>query len=336
MRKILSIVLMSAMIISLVLPVIAAPAQGSDFTFDTTTGTITSYNGTGGNVEIPDEIGGVTVEAIGSEAFHSCTSLTKVTIPTSVTTIEQGAFVACKNLTTAYFKHSDANTITSFASDAFLSTAPNFKIIYPKDAVNFTTPVWNGYAAYPELPELNVTVDKNTVKAGENFNVDVAFKEIVNGNAAILTYKYDPTKFEYENFYSLIGVDSLFIDDSESGILKITVMVREYDMKDFGNAVFSAKKDVKLTDEQNKINVEIECVIKENDVKSVAYSKGATPSWVTPTKYTLMDLSNIIDMFGSDNTMEKWETEYKFYDFDDNGKIDIRDIVNVAQLIRNP
>ena len=342
MRKILSIVLMSAMILSLVLPVIAAPAQGSDFTFDTATGTITKYIGSANDVEIPEKIGGVTVTAIGDEAFRGCTNLIRVTIPASVTKIGDRAFLECPGLT-VYLKHLDANTITLIGTNLFdlsygLVTYERANIIYPRNAVNFSTPVWRGYIAYPEranLPELEVKLDKNTVKAGKNFNVSVAFKETVNGNTAILTYRYDPAKFKYEGFSPANGVTTLIEDDSNYGIVQITVMVPKYDMKYFGDVTFSAKKDIKFNNEQNKISVEVECVVKEGSVKSMGFTKGSTPT-VGTHSYTLIDLSDVIDMFGFTNAEPEWETEYKNYDFNENGVIDIQDIVYVAKLIGAP
>jgi hypothetical protein len=69
----------------------AAPA--SDFTFNepATAVTITRYNGTGGNVVIPERINNKPVTAIGEEAFWE-KQLTAVTIPNTVTSIGFGAF----------------------------------------------------------------------------------------------------------------------------------------------------------------------------------------------------------------------------------------------------
>ena len=59
---------------------------------------ITSYMGTDSNVVIPEEIQGKQVVAIGERAFQNCTSLEKVTIATSIHTIEDCAFAWCSNL----------------------------------------------------------------------------------------------------------------------------------------------------------------------------------------------------------------------------------------------
>ena len=52
------------------------------------TATITGYTGLGGDVTIPSTIDGLLVAAIGDRAFEYCTSLTNITIPASVTSIE--------------------------------------------------------------------------------------------------------------------------------------------------------------------------------------------------------------------------------------------------------
>ena len=75
--------------------------------FEFSNGVITKYNGPGGDVVIPAAIGGAAVTAIGYGAFawgdpmdmvYQNTSLTSVTIPDSVTSIGDFAFLSCVNL----------------------------------------------------------------------------------------------------------------------------------------------------------------------------------------------------------------------------------------------
>ena len=54
---------------------------------------------TAGAISIPSTLGGCPVKIIGSGAFANCTKLTGVTIPNSVTNIEDNAFFGCTGLT---------------------------------------------------------------------------------------------------------------------------------------------------------------------------------------------------------------------------------------------
>jgi hypothetical protein len=77
------------------LALLALPAVGqAQLTCTTNNGalTITGYDGPGGAVSIPAAINGLPVTRIGDKAFGSCTNLTDVTIPNSITSIGQRAF----------------------------------------------------------------------------------------------------------------------------------------------------------------------------------------------------------------------------------------------------
>jgi hypothetical protein len=109
-------------LLALMLPV-AAPAD--DFTYITNadnTITITKYTGSGGGVTIPDTTNGLPVTIIGFAAFESCTSLTNVIIPDSVTNIEKSAFWHCANLTSISIPDSTIN-IGDFAFSLCYSLA---------------------------------------------------------------------------------------------------------------------------------------------------------------------------------------------------------------------
>jgi len=65
-------------------------AQDFEYTIANGSITITNYTGPGGNVAIPATIAGMPVTAIGAQAFLGRTTLTAITIPDSVTNIEDG------------------------------------------------------------------------------------------------------------------------------------------------------------------------------------------------------------------------------------------------------
>ena len=96
--KILSVLLSLVMIITAIsmMPV-GSFAATPESAFSYTTGsdgtvTITKYNGSASNVEIPDTIAGKAVTAIGDEAFSENENLLSVTIPASVTSVGDAAF----------------------------------------------------------------------------------------------------------------------------------------------------------------------------------------------------------------------------------------------------
>lgn len=72
---------------------------GGTLTFDESTGTIVDCSENVTSVEIPSEINGIKVTAIGKDAFSYCSHLKKLTIPEGITTIEDHAFGCCTALT---------------------------------------------------------------------------------------------------------------------------------------------------------------------------------------------------------------------------------------------
>jgi hypothetical protein len=98
--------------------------QAGDFTFTNANGaiTITGYAGSGGNVTIPGIIAGRPVTSIGGFAFNNQSSVTRVTIPDGVTSIESGlaplggAFGFCGSLTNVTI----GNNLTNIGDYAFV------------------------------------------------------------------------------------------------------------------------------------------------------------------------------------------------------------------------
>lgn len=89
-RKVLSLIL-TVCLLAVCLPMGAVAADG-DFTIQD--GVLTKYNGSGGDVVIPDG-----VKSIDDLAFNECKTLTSVTMPDSVTSIGSFAFGECSGLT---------------------------------------------------------------------------------------------------------------------------------------------------------------------------------------------------------------------------------------------
>ena len=104
LNKITSVLLSAIMVIGIfsIIPFAAGAETSGSFeyyVFDDGTARITKYNDNGSKaVTIPSTIDGYKVTEIGYSAFHGCTSLKSVTIPSSVTEIGEGAFYGCTGL----------------------------------------------------------------------------------------------------------------------------------------------------------------------------------------------------------------------------------------------
>ena len=99
---------------------VAAANQDGDFIYliDGTplSSTVTLYTGSGGNVVIPDTLGGYPTTAIGPSAFRD-SPVASVTMPDTVITIGQYAFAYCGSLNSVIIPDS----VTHIAQYAFLS-----------------------------------------------------------------------------------------------------------------------------------------------------------------------------------------------------------------------
>ena len=143
-------------------------AETTDFTYSVDASgkaNITGYNGSGGDVQIPTEIDGHYVGAIGDNAFNgntnilsitfestseitslgnysfsNCSILTSITIPDSVTTIGNDAFKGSSALVHMLFNGSAPTTGTGWIDDHNTSLI----IYYYYGENGFTIPTWQG------------------------------------------------------------------------------------------------------------------------------------------------------------------------------------------------
>jgi len=114
--------------------------------------TITSYPKDAlGDIEIPSEIHGLTVTAIGSRtsfgnlsgahgAFSGCTGLTSVVIPHSITSIGREAFYGCTSLVSVSIPHS----VNSIGSSAFYGCANLNSVSIPHNITSINSNTFFG------------------------------------------------------------------------------------------------------------------------------------------------------------------------------------------------
>lgn len=121
-KQILSMIIIFVMIIALLPAVSIANAATTSGIFDyeivDSKATITKYTGTATELEIPSQLGGYPVTAIGANSFENCTTIQSVTVPYGVTSIGEYAFHNCPNLETINLP----DGITSIGKNAFHGT----------------------------------------------------------------------------------------------------------------------------------------------------------------------------------------------------------------------
>lgn len=132
-QKLFSIVFTICILIflSVVAAVTASASTYDIYTYETWEGetTITGCKtSVSGAVTIPDTLGGCPVTTIGYQAFMSCTKMTGVTIPATVTRIDGNAFYDCNSLQTVVIP----NSVTRISNGAFSWCTALTDIVIPK------------------------------------------------------------------------------------------------------------------------------------------------------------------------------------------------------------
>ncbi|MBR4875069.1 MAG: leucine-rich repeat domain-containing protein, partial [Clostridia bacterium] len=82
-------------------------------------------------------------------AFHSCDWLSKVTIGKNVTLLGYNAFSENGKLVEMIFR----GNAPEVGKNVFNNLPAEFTVYYPEEATGWSTPTWNGVAAYPYAPD---------------------------------------------------------------------------------------------------------------------------------------------------------------------------------------
>ena len=124
------------------------------------TAIITDYVGlyTAHTVEVPAEIGGRAVVSIGKEAFYYCTAATSITLPETVTKIDDWAFAGCTGLESITIPAS----VTSIGKGAFNGCTSLKTVVFEGNAL-----VSIGDYAFNDCSALNdLTLPEGLVSIG--------------------------------------------------------------------------------------------------------------------------------------------------------------------------
>lgn len=119
------------------------------------TATLIGYVGHDKNLTVPEAINGYMLTSIGGRAFRGCTSLTRVTIPDSVTRIGMDAFYGCESLTQVTIPDS----VTSIGDSAFSGCKSLTQVTIPDSVTSI------GEDAFSGCTSLTLLIDSSNTYA---------------------------------------------------------------------------------------------------------------------------------------------------------------------------
>ena len=178
--------------------------------------------------------------------------------------------------------------------------------------------------------ELQLHLDRVHLDAEGYFNVETYLTKSIESNVVVLDYAYDQTKIDYANVTLPAGAELISWKRTDAGV-QLMIMVQDYNMKEIAKVMFQAKEQLTATED---LFVAVgSFVVKGADEKTVitlSSNLDFDPPDYPP--FDLIYLSNVIDAFGAKNTDANWP-QYKRYDFDNNGIINILDVAFAASHI---
>ena len=180
--------------------VCAGAATYGDYKYtynDDDTLTITAYNGSETSVDIPSEIKGSRVTAIGDKAFYSNKTIQQVNIPDTILTIGERVFYDCDYLNNVKLPEN----LTSLGYHAFASCDSLYNITIPASLEIV------GYAPFDESGLVTVEFEQGTTKICENAFSSAKKLKYVNIPDSV-------TIIEKEAFSSCSGLEEIIIPGS--------------------------------------------------------------------------------------------------------------------------
>ncbi|MBO5779031.1 MAG: leucine-rich repeat domain-containing protein [Clostridia bacterium] len=165
------------------------------------TATITQYIGTKNVVDIPTDIDGKRVTAIGKYAFMQC-AVTRITISDNIKSIGVGAFSGCDKLT----KITIPNSVTAIEDRTFYDCSRLTEVSIPDSVTSI------GEFAFESCTSLNIiTIPDNIITIGQR-----AFENCTS--LAEVIFPYSLTTIGEEAFKGCTGLTELFIPISVTTI----------------------------------------------------------------------------------------------------------------------
>ena len=216
-HKLIAIILCIGMMFLFSFPGFSLAAD-SDFVINGS-GVITGYNGSGGDIVVPDSINGIEVTSIGNDAFYGKTSIHSVEIE-GLTKIGDRAFQNCSNLESVIIKN-----VGNIANDAFYQcsglkyvTIEDVSTIGQRafqgcsnlDTVNMEDVSNIGIDAFTGTGIKNLTIEGSGTSIGQRaFNACTRLKSVTMVNV---------TSIANEAFYGCSNLKSVSIQGNETSI----------------------------------------------------------------------------------------------------------------------
>ena len=142
----------------------------SEFDFDASTGTITSYNGYATYLAIPETIGGAPVKAIGPEAFARHSYLAFLELPEGLETIGDSAFYNCETLGRVKFP----STLKTIGDNAFYNAYKGSVLeLTSVESIGDYAFYFAGLKGSLELPEGLKSIGENAFESCTNMGADL-------------------------------------------------------------------------------------------------------------------------------------------------------------------
>lgn len=125
---------------------------------------ISGYTGSAASVEVPSQVDGMTVTAIGDHAFEANWDIEEIILPEGITYIGESAFMDCGNLKSVTIPES----VTVFRRAAFAGCSVLDNVVVPANTAVIMEETFSGCAS---LKNLTIT---NSAAAYENWGLDTA------------------------------------------------------------------------------------------------------------------------------------------------------------------
>ncbi|MEY8427500.1 leucine-rich repeat domain-containing protein [Lachnospiraceae bacterium 46-15] len=188
---------------------------------------ITSYDGEGGNIIIPNIIEGYPVGEIEERAFYDCTSLISIEMPDSVREIGEEAFLNCTSLTS--IEMSDG--VTKIGKDAFCNCTSLTSIEIPNGVREIGEGAFDNCTSLTsiEIPDSVTKIEREAFRGCiglVNIKLSNSITELCyetfSGCAGLTNIEIPDSVMEIEPyaFYNCTGLTYLSIDTVPNGIDK--------------------------------------------------------------------------------------------------------------------